>query len=617
MISEKTTIKEIYEHPIGHDVLAKLFMQLGISDKWIDNPIVGCLNLKTVKRLVSKHFNEAFFETIIDLLNQEQAKVPMDTEMATPTWWKEAVFYQIYPRSFKDSNGDGIGDLKGITSKLDYLKELGIDALWLSPIYESPLDDNGYDISNYHQILADYGTMDDFDELISELKKRDMRLIMDLVVNHTSDEHPWFIEAINNPQSDKHDYYYFSDQPNNWVSFFSGSAWRYIEQNDEYVLRLFSNKQIDLNWHNPQVRQEVADIVNFWKAKGIDGFRLDVINYIAKNSLKDGDETVGKLMEFYGIEQYYFGEKLHEYLQELNDKAMHGLFSVGETPGIGIEMSRLLSNEKRNEFNTVFMFDHLETPGHVRFDDYQYDLNFVKTYYQDLYGRYSMGEWPSLFFDNHDNPRMISKIDPSGIYRKRLGKLLATLILTQRGVPFIYQGQELGLLNQKFESIDDCRDVETLNKYQVLLEEGKSESEAFKIILAGTRDHARIPMPWHEGFSESEPWIKPYHSIEVTDESERKDETSIYHFYKELIQLRKQHQAFQLGETKFVHQKKKNYFGFYRMLEGKSFFVEMNLSSKSVKRFEDIRPYTKLIGNARYHLENELSPYEVNVYQVN
>lgn len=614
MINEKTTLKELLDHPIGHDVINKIMLQLGYSIKWIDNPLIGKLTLKQVEKMSQKLVGPDFFESVYSLLNQESHRAPRG-DVINKQWWKEAIFYQVYPRSFKDSNGDGIGDLQGIISKLDYLQELGITGLWLSPIYDSPLDDNGYDIRNYHEVLSEFGTMEDFQQLVNELKSREMKLIMDLVVNHTSDEHPWFQAAIKDVNSPYHDYYFFSDKPNNWKSFFSGSAWRKVDETNEYVLKLFSNKQIDLNWDNPSVRQEVIDIITFWKDKGVDGFRLDVINYIAKNSLEDGNEFIGELMEFTGIEQYYYGRNLHQYLHQLNVEGFKGAFSVGETPGIGLEMSRLLTHEDRQEMDTVFLFDHLETPGHVRFDDYQYDLRFLGSYYKKMFSHLSQKEWPSLFVDNHDNPRMISKVTSDLSLRGKIGKLIALLMLTLRGTPFIYQGQELGLVNQEFTSIEDYRDVESINKYHELINSGIEREEALKTLKAGSRDHTRIGMPWQEGFTTGEPWLPSKQPIEITDQSEIDNKDSIYHAYRRLIKLRKENQALVYGTTYFVHTKKKNYLGYYRFDGNQMFFIEINCVNDTTIRYEKTTGYELVFSNMKYHLD-KLSPYEVNLYEI-
>ena len=372
-------IKDIYQHPLGKDVISKLLLQLNVNEVFIDNFIVGNLKLKTLAQLGIKGMDDDFFQAVLNLLNKESEEARRNSAEIKTVWWKEAVFYQIYPRSFKDSNNDGIGDLGGIIEKLDYLKDLGVDAIWLSPIYDSPNDDNGYDIRDYFLIMKEFGTMKDFDELLKEVHKRGMRLIMDLVINHTSDEHFWFQEALKNPKSKYRNYYLIKDKPNNWTSFFSGSAWNYYEKQKFWALHLFSKKQIDLNWENKDLRQEISEMVQWWLAKGVDGFRLDVINYISKDDgLPDGNSLIGDLMGYYGIEHYFYGPRLHQYLNELKINAFmpYQAFSVGETPGIGLEMAKLLTGDYRNELDMIFSFDHLENPGHTRFEEYKYDLNY-------------------------------------------------------------------------------------------------------------------------------------------------------------------------------------------------------------------------------------------------
>ncbi len=471
-------------------------LQIGRSDSLINNPIIGNIKIKHLQKLSRGMIDNSFIDTLINLLNSEPDVPLKDNCKITQEWWKEAVFYQIYPRSFKDSNSDGVGDLRGIIDKIDYLEDLGINAIWLSPIYDSPNDDNGYDIRDYRKIMAEFGSMEDFDQLLEKLHSRGMKLIMDLVVNHTSDEHEWFKKSLSNPESKYGDYYIFRDQPNNWTSFFSGSAWNYYEERKQFGLHLFSKKQMDLNFDNPVLRQEINDMVCWWLDKGVDGFRMDVINYISKkDGLPEGNESIGKLMGYNGIEHYFYGPHLHEYLNELKENAfsLYNAISVGETPGVGMEMSKLLTADYRRELDMVFSFDHLETPGHVRFDDYRYDLNYFKEYMIDWMENYGNHCQPTLFYVNHDNPRMISKIDTDPKFRTVLSKLLALMQLTLRGTPFIYQGQEIGMINKKFICIDDLRDIESLNLYEELL--GKmNKEEALNKILAGTRDHARTAM---------------------------------------------------------------------------------------------------------------------------
>ena len=620
-------IKEVYTNPIGKDILKRILLQMNKSERLLTNPVVANLKLKTLARFTKKVLGEEFFLTFLELLNTEKDLPREDSTPITEKWWKEAVFYQIYPISFMDSNGDGKGDLNGILSKLDYLKDLGVDAVWLSPIYESPYDDNGYDISNYYEILHTFGTMEEFDALLAGVHERGMRLIMDLVVNHTSDEHPWFQDAISNKDSKYKDYYLFrksgdGNEPNNWTSFFSGPTWNYYESLDKWGLHLFSKKQMDLNWDNDNVRKDIASMVRFWMEKGIDGFRLDVINYISKKpGLPMGNEQIGKLMGYYGIENYFYGPNLHKYLRELKENAFapYDGFSVGETPGVGMEMSKLLTADYRKELDMVFSFDQLETPGHVRFDDYAYDLNYLKKYLMEWMTEYGTHCWMALFYENHDNPRMISKVNKKEEYREVLGKLLAMIQFTLRGTPFIFQGQEIGSVNKKFQSIEDIRDIESINLYKELMET-KTKEEAFVQILAGTRDHARTPMQWdaseHGGFTTGIPWIlndEDYKNCNV--EQQVKDSSSVLHFYQDLIALRRNHKTLIYGDTMFVGVKVKNLFCYYRRCEKECFYVECNLSEEKMKRGYGVDGLKRLLSN--YSEESKvLRPYETAIYKV-
>ncbi|NLJ89758.1 MAG: alpha-glucosidase [Clostridiales bacterium] len=637
MLTRESKVKDVYANPIGRDIINRLLLQMNISKKFIDNPLVGSLKIKVLPKLTRGSLDEDAVDTLLNLLNSEKDTPRDDKSPIKKAWWKEAVFYQIYPRSFKDSNGDGIGDLKGIISKLDYLKDLGIDAIWLSPIYDSPNDDNGYDIRDYQKIMDEFGTMEDFDELIDQIHKRGMKLIMDLVVNHTSDEHEWYQKAIKEPDSKYGDYYIFRDKPNNWTSFFSGSAWNYVEERNQYALHLFSKKQMDLNWENENVRKDIHKMVKWWFEKGVDGFRLDVINYISKvEGLPSGNESIGKLIGYTGMEHYYYGPRLHEFLHELNREAFapYGAFSVGETPGVGMEMSKLLTADYRNELDMVFSFDHLENPGYTRFDDYVYDLNYLKEnliYWMENYGNRTQ---PSLFFENHDNPRMVSKVNPSLEYRDQVAKLLATILLTLRGTPFIYQGQELGMVNQNFKSISDLRDVESLNLYKDLTgkandlvikgEDGPknvlSKKEAFKKVLAGTRDHARTPMQWSDdeygGFSSHEPWIpmdRDYKKCNVV--AARKDKRSVLNYYRKLIAIRRRYPVIYYGKVYITNKKVKNLFTYYRKNKANVLYVEMNLSEKVIKR-RDFPDGQRLISNYEDLSPKYLRPYEAVVWKV-
>ena len=620
-IDINSKIKDVLALPVGHDVIVRLFLQTGLSFSLLKNPFILNQKLKTLAALSKKKLSPSFFETIINLVNSELQQPLEDNPPINKTWWKEAVFYQIYPRSFKDSNQDGIGDIRGIISELDTLKDLGIDCLWLSPIYDSPNDDNGYDIRDYRNIMAEFGTMEDVEELIAQLKKREMKIIMDLVVNHTSDEHPWFKAALAGDK-EKQAYYFFRKKPNNWTSFFSGSAWRYFEEIDMYALRLFSSKQMDLNWDNPQVRKEVADIVKFWLEKGIDGFRMDVINYISKNpDLPDGDTVVGELVNFTGMEHYFYGPNLCKYLTELRKEAFdpYNGFSVGETPGIGIQLGKLLTGDYRKIMDLTFSFDHLETPGKVRFDDYRYDLNFYKYYLIENQKSYGNHYWMSLFVDNHDNPRFISKIDPSHRYRDQLAKCINLILLTLRGSPFFYQGQEIGMTNNEFKSMADIRDVESINRYKEFIAAGKSEKEAFDIILAGSRDHSRTPMQWTDqqygGFSKERPWIAGYQDLMTTNiEYQKNRPDSIYSFTKKLIQFRKDNPVLIYGAIDFQYEKTKDYLVYTRTIGDREFLIEINLSDEKRGRLVRKDNYELLISNIDSP-ENYMAPYEANIYR--
>ena len=626
IIDFDTKVKDLYKHPIGKDIIDKILLQMGKPSDFIDNAFVGNLRVSALSKMIGANVTDYFWEQLFYLLNSEKdlvndTKVPMEW-----TWWKEAVFYQIYPRSFADSNGDGIGDIRGIISKLDYLEGLGIDAIWLSPIYDSPNDDNGYDIRDYKKIMAEMGSMEDFDKLLTSLHQRGMKLIMDLVVNHTSDEHKWFKKALENPNGEYGKYYFFrkgknGKEPNNWRSFFSGSSWKYYPDHDLYALHTFSEKQMDLNWAYAPLREEVYAMISWWLDKGVDGFRLDVINFISKREgLPDGDKTIGDLIDFTGIENYFYGPKLHDYLREMRERTFdkYGAFSVGETPAIGREMSKLLTGADRKELDLIFNFDHLESPGHVRYDPYEYDLNFLKDYYIKYQESLTNNYWMSIFWENHDNPRMVSKISSDKSKHEILAKLLQVILLTMRGTPFVFQGQELGAINHDFDSIDQMKDVEVLNYY----EEKKAslgEKEAWQRCLAGSRDHARIPMLWdsksaYGGFSENLPWLYIDDLKEGAGAFEQaEDPDSVLNFFKKLMKLRKENQALRRGQIIFAGKTIKDYFAYYRIYEKEKVFVEMNLKDKPRNSLFTREP-KKLFSNYKDFDKKTLKAYEARIY---
>lgn len=616
MISLESRISDVYKTPVGHDIFSKLLLQLGKSEKLIINPLVGNLKLKALARLTQNIVGSGFFDAFIKLVNSEQ-DLPAPTDgVVEEKWWKEAVFYQIYPRTFCDSNGDGIGDLQGIISKLDYLQSLGVNALWLSPIYDSPMDDNGYDIRDYQKILRDFGSMADFDQLLEQVHARGMRLIMDLVVNHTSDEHEWFQNALKDKKSKYHDYYIFRKKPNNWTSFFSGSAWNYYEPLNEYALHLFSKKQMDLNWESPQLRSEVISMINWWLDKGIDGFRMDVINCISKQKgLPDGDVLIGKMMGLTGIEHYFYGPHLHEYLREINKKAFepHNAFSVGETPGLGMQMCRLITGEERRELNMVFSFDHLESPGQTRFKDYEYDLNYFRDYMIDWSLNYGNNCWISLFYNNHDNPKMASKIknlslssSDSALLMRQLQKLLAVMQFTLKGTPFIYQGEEMGLINYDFESIEQINDVESKNLYVELCKK-MPEDKAFEIIKAGTREHARIPLPFEENLEKADCFTETTKNLM----KQQKMCDEIFETYKTLISLRKKDKSLVYSDFEVLSRKK----GRFVYRRG-NYIVDCNLSEKTCAAYKVKAPYTIIYDSYQTDVKEtdkklkKLKPYQ-------
>lgn len=607
-ISENSTIGEIFASPVGHDVFSLLLSYLGKDETLINNPLVSRIKLKHAKKLSMGLLDDDFCAALVGMINLEKDRLGKSGLPAEHAWWKEAVFYQIYPRSFCDSNGDGIGDLRGIISKLDYLRELGVDALWLSPVYDSPNDDNGYDIRDYEKIMSEFGTMEDFDELLEAVHSRGMRLIMDLVVNHTSDEHEWFKKALEDPKSKYRGYYFFRNNgsnetpPNNWKSFFSGSAWNSLG-GGEWVLHLFSKKQMDLNWENPELRADIIAMINRWLDKGVDGFRMDVINYISKaDGLPDGYPKIGALTGFTGAEQYFYGPHLHDYLREINQKAFakHKAFAVGETPGIGMEMARLLIDERRGELNTVFNFDHLENPGHTRMEDYSYDLNCYRDYIVKWQTGLGTSCRMSLFFNNHDNPRMISKITKDVSKHPAIAKLLAVMQFTLCGTVFMFQGDEMGLANYDFKSIEQISDVEARNYYA---EHCQSEDpqKVFERILAGTREHTRVLLPWNS----TRP---PFH--EGLDQPVKEDVREVY---RQLIAFRRGSDAILYGDFKPLRTEK-NSFTYSRSLYGETVLVDLCLADTEIKAYpvsEGFEPvYPAEIKNSK-----TLSPYEARIYR--
>ena len=483
-------------------------------------------------------------------------------------WWKESVVYQIYPRSFKDSNGDGIGDINGITEKMGYLQELGVDVIWLSPVYQSPNDDNGYDISDYQAIMEEFGTMEDFDRMLAAAHEHGLKLVMDLVVNHTSDEHPWFVESRKSKDNPYRDYYIWREgrdgkEPNNWGSCFSGSAWKYDAATDMYYLHLFAEKQPDLNWDNPKVRQEVFHMMDWWCKKGIDGFRMDVISMISKDpALPDGPVNGSGYGDYgpYAVN----GPHVHEYLQEMNREVLskYDLMTVGECSGVTIEEAKKYANQDGRELNMVFQFEHMDLDGGESFkwNDRKINLVELKQVLTKWQTELAGTAWNSLFWDNHDQPRIVSRLgdDSTREYREASAKMLALCLHMMQGTPYVYQGEELGMTNVPFETLEDFRDIESINAYHELTESGQvSPEDMMRFLRYKSRDNARTPMQWDDsenaGFTEGTPWIMVnpnYKEINAKEQLARPD--SVFHFYQKLIRLRKEREIIPYGEYELL-----------------------------------------------------------------
>ncbi|MGG8380217.1 oligo-1,6-glucosidase [Bacillus sp. R-CC1] len=553
-------------------------------------------------------------------------------------WWKESVVYQIYPRSFMDSNGDGIGDLQGIISKLDYLKELGIDVIWLSPVYESPNDDNGYDISDYCKIMNEFGTMEDWDELLHEMHERNMKLMMDLVVNHTSDEHNWFIESRKSKDNKYRDYYIWrpgkeGKEPNNWGAAFSGSAWQYDEMTDEYYLHLFSKKQPDLNWDNEKVRQDVYEMMKFWLEKGIDGFRMDVINFISK---EEGLPAVETEEEGYvsGHKHFMNGPNIHKYLHEMNEEVLsyYDIMTVGEMPGVTTEEAKLYTGEERKELQMVFQFEHMDLDSGEggKWDVKPCSLLTLKENLTKWQKALEHTGWNSLYWNNHDQPRVVSRFGNDGMYRIESAKMLATVLHMMKGTPYIYQGEEIGMTNVRFQSIDEYRDIETLNMYkEKVIDHGEDIEKVMESIYIKGRDNARTPMQWndqnHAGFTKGEPWItvNPNYK-EINVKQAIQDEGSIFYYYKKLIELRKNNEIVVYGSYDLILDKDPSIFAYVRTYGDEKLLVIANFTAdesvfempKDISYSESelfIHNYDVEIGS----IDNiPLRPYEAIVFKL-
>ena len=547
-------------------------------------------------------------------------------------WWKEAVAYQIYPRSFMDSNNDGIGDLQGIISKLDYLKDLGIDVIWICPVYKSPNDDNGYDISDYQDIMSDFGTMEDFNELLSEIHKRNMKIIIDLVINHTSDEHPWFIESRSSKQNPKRDWYIWREgkenkEPNNWESIFKGSAWEYDENTKEYYLHLFSKKQPDLNWENEDMRNEIYKMINWWLDKGIDGFRVDAISHINKEEGLVDMDNPDNLKYVPSFDKHMNVEGIHDYLRELKENTFskYDIMTVGEANGVKAEQATDWVGENDGKFNMLFQFEHIDL-----WNSSEFNLPNLKKVWNKWQVNLENDGWNALFIENHDITRVVSSWGDDTRFLKESAKALGLLYFMHKGTPFIYQGQEIGMTNVKFNDINEYDDIRSINEYNQLINQGMSPKDALEHIWNTSRDNTRTPMQWDDslnaGFSKSNPWIHVnpnYKYINVKEQLE--DDDSILNFYKKMIKIKKSSECLIYGKYNLILEDDTNIFAYERILNDEKFLVICNLKSESSNyKYEKLTlKYENLIlsnynVDAHKDLNNfELKPWEARLYKIN
>lgn len=542
--------------------------------------------------------------------------------------FKKSTVYQIYPKSFADSRGNGTGDLKGVISKLDYLKELGIDYIWMTPFFLSPQKDNGYDVADYYRIDPSYGTMEDFDELVKEAAKREISLMLDMVFNHTSSRHEWFQKALAGDEKYKN-YYIFKRgkgpgiPPTNWESKFGGNAWEYVEAFDEYYLHLFDVSQPDLNWDNEEVRKEMQKIILFWMGKGVKGFRFDVVNLISKEAFEDDYEGDGRKF-------YTDGPNIHKYLRELNEKTFgkeNGILTVGEMSSTSMENCYQYAGEDGKEFSMVFSFHHLKVDfmGNEKWVLVPYDFAKLKQILFDWQTNMAKNHaWNAVFWCNHDQPRVVSRFGDTGKYWKESAKMLATVIHCLRGTPYIYQGEELGMTNAEFQEISKYRDVESLNHFQILQEKGLNETQAYQILQVHSRDNSRTPMQWSEddqaGFTKGEPWIEVNENYKKINASQQlKDPDSIFHYYKKLVSLRKEYDVIAYGDFEALDIKNPSVMAYRRTYKGQTLVAASNFYGKEAvwNPETDLKDYQYLLGNYSGPLPEKvtvLRPYETRLY---
>ncbi|MFP7298022.1 alpha,alpha-phosphotrehalase [Neobacillus niacini] len=552
----------------------------------------------------------------------------------TASWWKKAVVYQIYPKSFNDTTGNGTGDIQGIIEKLDYLKGLGVDVLWLTPIYKSPQRDNGYDISDYYNIQEEYGTMNDFDELLTEAHKRGIRIIMDIVINHTSTEHEWFKQAKSSKDNPYRDFYIWKDgkdglPPTNWESKFGGSAWQWDESTGQYYLHLFDVTQADLNWENPKVREALYEMMHFWLKKGVDGFRLDVINLISKDQRFPQDESDGRKF-------YTDGPRIHEYLHEMNQEVFskYDIMTVGEMSSTSIDNCIRYTNPCEEELDMTFSFHHLKVdyPNGDKWTKADFDFQALKNILSKWQVEMNKGGgWNALFWCNHDQPRVVSRFGDDQKYHKESAKMLATTIHMMQGTPYIYQGEEFGMTNPNFDKIEDYRDVESLNIFEIKKNDGMAEQEIIEILKQKSRDNSRTPVQWnanaHAGFTKGTPWIHTANNYkEINAENAMKDSDSVFYHYQELIRLRKEYDVITDGDFEWISKDHESIFAFVRKTEHDILLVINNFYGNNLTytlpeelEIESLA-YGVLLSNyedsALLAKDIQLRPYESIVYHL-
>lgn len=544
-------------------------------------------------------------------------------------WWKDSVVYEIYVKSFQDSNHDGIGDIRGIIKRLDYLKYLGVDVLWLTPIYESPNDDNGYDISDYQKIMELYGTMDDFEELLNQAHKKGLKIVMDLVVNHTSDEHPWFVESRKSTKNPYRDYYIWRDgkdgkEPNNWTNCFLGSAWEYDDTSNQYYLHMFSKKQPDLNWKNPTVRKEVYQLMKYWLDKGIDGFRMDVISLISKD-----DEALYQDSDIKGHSVCANGPHVHDYLKEMHKEVLshYDIMSVGETPAVTIDEAECFAGEDAKELNMIFQFELMDVDGGEsgKWNDTRYELKDVKQVLSKWQKGLYQKAWNSLFWNNHDQPRVVNRFGDvsTPFYWEKSAKMLATALYMLQGTPYIYQGEEIGMTNVMFPDIKDYRDIESIQAYDIYVRKEKSISheDMMRYLHKSSRDNARTPMQWSKekqaGFSDVAPWImvNPNYQ-EINVEKQIQDETSILQYYRKLLKFRKGNEVILKGMYEELLETHPAIYAYRRIWKDEALLVICNFS-KQQQAYDPklIQDHEKVLGNYDDEVNGYLRAYECGVWK--